>query len=56
MDAAPWRDELVTELPEIVDGHMLVPDRPGWGTDLCENAIKQYPWSGATPAEISSGS
>ncbi len=56
VDAAPWRDELVTELPEIVDGDLIVPDRPGWGTNLCENAIKQYPWTGAIPAEISSES
>lgn len=56
VDAAPWRDELVTELPEIVDGHLVIPDRPGWGTDLCEEAIREHPWSGAIPAEISSES
>jgi galactonate dehydratase len=30
-DAVPCRDELFTELPQIVDGHMLVPTAPGGG-------------------------
>lgn len=28
---------------EIVDGHILVPDVPGLGVDLVEEAIAQYP-------------
>ena len=47
--AFPWRDELVTERPQIEDGHVIVPDRPGWGTDLDEAALARYPWQGAIP-------
>ena len=37
-----WRDELVTHLPEIENGHVKIPTRPGWGTDLNEEALKKY--------------
>ena len=29
--------------PEIVDGHIVVPDRPGIGVDIVEEAIAKYP-------------
>ncbi|HEX2515196.1 MAG TPA: mandelate racemase/muconate lactonizing enzyme family protein [Chloroflexota bacterium] len=45
-DAAPWRDELFTHVPEIVDGEMRVPQRPGWGTDLREDVARSHPWRG----------
>ena len=38
----PWRDELVTELPDINNGMVTIPVKPGWGTDLNEQALKQY--------------
>ncbi len=44
MDAVPWRDDLVTNIPEISDGYMTVPTGPGWGTDLNEEAIKEHLW------------
>ena len=44
VDSAPWRDEIVTALPEIADGHMRIPTAPGWGTDLDEAAIAEHPW------------
>ena len=50
VDAAPWRDELFTEVPQIEDGHVIVPDAPGWGTDLNEEAIANHPWRGAIPS------
>ncbi|MDA0676687.1 MAG: mandelate racemase/muconate lactonizing enzyme family protein [Chloroflexi bacterium] len=37
-----WRDELVTHVPEIKNGHVTIPTRPGWGTDLDEKALKKY--------------
>ena len=43
LDAVPWRHELYTHAPEIVDGAMLLPDRPGWGTDINEAAVKAHP-------------
>ncbi|MCY4110405.1 MAG: mandelate racemase/muconate lactonizing enzyme family protein, partial [Chloroflexi bacterium] len=44
VDSAPWRDDIVTALPEIADGHMRIPTAPGWGTDLDEVAIAEHPW------------
>ena len=43
IDDVPWKDDLVTNPPEIVDGHLIVSDRPGWGTDINEDAIKAHP-------------
>ncbi len=37
-----WRDELVTHAPEIKDGLVTIPTRPGWGTELNEDALKKY--------------
>ncbi|MCW3838351.1 mandelate racemase/muconate lactonizing enzyme family protein [Sphingomonas canadensis] len=43
IDRLAWDSELFTHEPEIVDGHMIVPDRPGWGTEPDEAALKRYP-------------
>ena len=45
-DAVPIRDELFTVLPEIKDGQMTIPTRPGWGTDLNEKAARAHAWEG----------
>jgi galactonate dehydratase len=42
-DTVPWYDELVTHKPEIKDGHLLLPTRPGWGTDVNEEAVRAHP-------------
>ena len=49
VDGAPWRDELVTEMPQISDGHLVVPDAPGWGTDLNIEALERWPSKGKIP-------
>jgi galactonate dehydratase len=46
VDAAPWRDDLFTHVPEVEDGEMVVPQRPGWGTDLREDVARAHPWRG----------
>jgi L-alanine-DL-glutamate epimerase-like enolase superfamily enzyme len=43
IDRIPWDRELFTHLPEIVDGHLVMPDRPGWGTEPNEEAIRAHP-------------
>ena len=45
-DAVPLRDELFTVLPEIKDGQMTIPTRPGWGTELNEKTARAHAWSG----------
>lgn len=44
IDDVPWKDDLVTVRPNIVDGHMMVPTGPGWGTELNEEAVKAHLW------------
>ena len=46
IDDVPWKDDLVTVTPEIVDGYMTVPTGPGWGADLNEDVARAHPWAG----------
>lgn len=43
VDEAPWTREFLTHPPQVQDGHMLVPDRPGWGTEMNEEALRARP-------------
>lgn len=42
-DDAPWRDDLLTHPFTIRDGHLLLPDRPGLGSDLVEAELLKHP-------------
>jgi galactonate dehydratase len=42
-DTVPWYDDLVTHKPDIKDGHLTLPTRPGWGTDVNEEAVRAHP-------------
>jgi len=44
VDDVPWRDQLVTTLPEIRDGRISVPAGPGWGADVVEDVLAAHPW------------
>ncbi len=44
IDDVPWKDDLTTRVPDITDGYMKIPTRPGWGTDLNEEVAKAHPW------------
>jgi len=48
IDRLPWDHELFTNLPPIADGHLLIPDTPGWGTEPNEAAIRAHPPQGRT--------
>lgn len=43
VDRLTWEGELFTHAPEFVDGQLLVPDRPGWGTEPIEAALRARP-------------
>jgi len=43
IDRIAWDHELFTHVPEIVDGHLIMPDRPGWGTEPNEEALRAHP-------------
>jgi L-alanine-DL-glutamate epimerase-like enolase superfamily enzyme len=47
VDDVPWRDELVTALPEITGGELRIPSGPGWGVELNEDVLVAHPWPGA---------
>ncbi|MBI3046065.1 MAG: mandelate racemase/muconate lactonizing enzyme family protein [Candidatus Harrisonbacteria bacterium] len=44
VEDVPWRDEVVTNVPKIINGQMELPKGPGWGTEINEKALKQHPW------------
>ena len=44
IDDVPWKDDLTTYVPDIVDGYMKTPTRPGWGTELNEEVVKAHLW------------
>ena len=48
IDRIPWDEELFTHLPPIEDGHLVIPDRPGWGTEPNEEAIRAHPPKGSS--------
>jgi L-alanine-DL-glutamate epimerase-like enolase superfamily enzyme len=43
IDQLPWDDELFTHVPEIENGHLIMPERPGWGTEPNEEALRAHP-------------
>ena len=44
IDRLPWDGEVFTHEPEFEDGgHLVVPDRPGWGTEPDEEALARHP-------------
>jgi galactonate dehydratase len=43
IDRLAWDDELFTHTPDFEDGHLVIPDRPGWGTEPNEEAIRAHP-------------
>lgn len=44
VDDVPWRDELVTALPEIERGELQIPAGPGWGIEIREEVLREHPW------------
>ncbi|MFC1885989.1 mandelate racemase/muconate lactonizing enzyme family protein [Thermodesulfobacteriota bacterium] len=43
IDRLPWDHELFTHVPLIENGYLVVPDRPGWGTEPNEAAVRARP-------------
>jgi galactonate dehydratase len=46
IDRLPWDHELFTHVPEIENGHLIMPERPGWGTEPNEEALRAHPPKG----------
>lgn len=47
-----WDSELFTHVPEYVDGFLMIPDRPGRGTEPNEEAMRAHP---ANPCSYGGG-
>jgi L-alanine-DL-glutamate epimerase-like enolase superfamily enzyme len=43
MDEVPWLSQLATHPPVVRDGDLVVPDRPGWGSDIDEAVVRAHP-------------
>ena len=43
IDEIPWKDDLVTTVPEIRNGRLVLPSGPGWGTEVNEEAVRAHP-------------
>ena len=46
IDRISWDHELFSHVPEFVDGHLVMPARPGWGIEPNEAAIRAHPPKG----------
>ncbi len=44
VDDVPWRDELVSAVPEIAGGELRIPEGPGWGVEVREDVLRAHPW------------
>jgi L-alanine-DL-glutamate epimerase-like enolase superfamily enzyme len=47
IDSVAWRDELFINAPIIENGELIIPDRPGWGVDVNEAAVRAHPPTGS---------
>jgi L-alanine-DL-glutamate epimerase-like enolase superfamily enzyme len=43
IDRIAWDHELFSHVPEFVDGHLIMPNRPGWGIEPKEEAVRAHP-------------
>jgi hypothetical protein len=47
IDDVAWKGELVTKPPVVRDGHVFLPEGPGWGADINEEVLRAHPWPGS---------
>ncbi len=45
-DVVPWHDDLFTVNPVVKDGMLTLPEGPGWGTEINEDAVRAHPPKG----------
>ena len=43
VDRIPSDSQIFTHAPPIEDGHLVLPDSPGWGTEPDEEALRARP-------------
>ncbi len=42
-EAGTFKEELVTHIARVEDGHFLIPEEPGLGTDIVVEAMERHP-------------
>jgi galactonate dehydratase len=42
-DDVPWKRDFLTHPPVVEKGELIVPTRPGWGTEINEEALRAHP-------------
>ncbi|HEX6998374.1 MAG TPA: mandelate racemase/muconate lactonizing enzyme family protein [Gammaproteobacteria bacterium] len=45
-DDVPWKSDLLKGGGTLHGGYFTLPDAPGWGADVDEDAVRAHPWSG----------
>jgi len=43
VDDVPWKDDIVTVVPEVTNGVFHMPTAPGWGVDVNVDALAAHP-------------
>lgn len=43
IEDVPWKDTVVTPVPVIENGHLILPKGPGWGAEVNEDVIRAHP-------------
>ena len=43
VDEVPWLPEFFTERLKIENGELILTDKPGWGMDVDEEAVRKRP-------------
>lgn len=43
LDQPPWHDDLFTAHPVLHEGRLQLPQGPGWGLDVVEEAVRAHP-------------
>ena len=43
IDRVAWDKDLFTHAPTIKDGHLILDETPGWGTEPNEDVLQNYP-------------
>ena len=44
IDDVEWKDRLTDGVPDLSNGEMAMPDRPGWGLNLDEAVARKHKW------------
>lgn len=47
VDDVPWKDDLLTVPRRIENGRLMVPETPGWGATIDEDALAEHRWAKA---------